>query len=82
MVFEFVNKVPLPRTKKKAIASVVELFVIDCLSKFELISLLALMIEHMCKVIHDKEGKYSMPYGYLLKRVFAHFGIIGENVPP
>lgn len=52
IVFEFVNKVVLPKSEKRTIVSVVDLFMIKCLSKFELISLPTLMIEHMYKVIY------------------------------
>lgn len=49
------------------------------LSKFELISLFAPMIVHMDKVIHVKDGKYGLPYGYLLNKVFDHFKIVCEK---
>lgn len=78
-VFEFINKVLLPRSTKKTIASIVNLFQIECLSKFELISLFALMIEHMKKVIYEKEEKHGMPNGYCLNKVFDHYGISGTK---
>lgn len=36
----------------------------------------------MYKVIHVKEEKHSMPYGYFLNRLFDHFGVVGENETP
>lgn len=51
----FVNKVLLFRSEKRTVASAVDLFLIECLSKFELISLPFLMIEHMHKIIHMKD---------------------------
>lgn len=82
MVFEFANKVVLPRAKKRTVASVVDLFMIECLSKFLLISLFTLMIEHMYKVVHVKEGKHWMPYGYFINKVFKYFGVIYEKETP
>lgn len=79
LVFEFVNKVVLPRSEKRIIDSIVNLFVLEFFSKFELISLPALMIEHMYKVVHVKEGKYDMPYEYFLNKVFDHFGVVDKK---
>lgn len=45
--------------------SVVDLFLLECLSKFEMIRVHTLMIENMYKIIHIKEGKHRMTYGYL-----------------
>lgn len=72
----------MPRSEKRTIASGVDLYVIECRSKFELISLPALMIEHISKVIHEKEGRHGMPYGYFLNRVFDHFGVVCEKGTP
>lgn len=51
----------------------------ECERKFELVSLPALMIEHMHKVVHVKKGKNGMSYGYFLNRVFSHFNIVCEK---
>lgn len=72
----------MPRSEKRTIASGVDLFLIECLSKFELISLPAPMIEHIKKVIYEKEGKHGMSYGYFLKKVFDHYGIIKKKESP
>lgn len=37
------------------------------------------MIEHTQKVMHEKNGKHGMPYGFLLNRVFDHFKIVYEK---
>lgn len=79
MVFEFPNKVVLPRFEKRLVASVVDLFVMECLIKFDLITWPALMIESMFKFIYVNEGRHGMPYGYFLNKVFDHFSIIGEK---
>lgn len=57
LVFEFINKVQLLRLGKITIASSIDMFLIKCLSKFELISLPTLMIEHMHKVVQGIERK-------------------------
>lgn len=50
----------------------------ECLSSFELISLLDLMMEHIHKVVHGKNERHDMPYGYWLNRVFDYFRIVCE----
>lgn len=67
---------------KRTIASIVDLSVLECLSKFDLISLPALMIEHKFKAAHAMEERHGMPYGCFLNKVFDHFGIIGEKQAP
>lgn len=52
LVYELVNKVILLRLEKRTIALGVDLFVMECLSKFELVSLPALIIEHTYKFVH------------------------------
>lgn len=56
-------------------ASAVDLFLMKALSKFELINLPTLIIEHLYKVIHIKNGKHGLSYGYLLTKVFKHFKV-------
>lgn len=80
--FKIVNKVVLPRSQKKIVEFIVDLFLIKCLSKFDLICLLALMIKHRYKVIHVKERRHRMPYGYFLNKVFGHFGIVVVRETP
>lgn len=76
MVFELLNKVIFPRSKKRTIASIVDLFMIEFLSKFKLISLPSLMIEHRNKVIHENQERHGMSYGQFLNMVFDQFGVI------
>lgn len=54
LVYEFINKVLLPISKKKTIASVITLFFIECFSKVKLNSLPTLIIEHIYKVVQEK----------------------------
>lgn len=80
LVYKFVNKVVMPRSKKRIVASTIDLFVMEYLSKFELVSLPDLMIEQMYKIVHVKEKNHGMPYGYFLNRVFNHFKVVGKKV--
>lgn len=60
-MFEFVNKVVFPRPKNRTVASTaVDLIMIEYLRKFKLVSLPALILEHMYKVIYVKEGNHGM----------------------
>lgn len=81
-MYEFVDKVVLPMSKKRILSSVVDLFLIEYFTKFELISLPALMIEHMYKVVHVKEGKHVKPHEYFLNKMFNNFKIIYEKGTP
>lgn len=74
-LFEFINKVLFPCSEKYTVASVVDLFFMDVLDKFELINLFVLLIEHMHKVMHIKDGKHGLSYGYLLNSVLKYFKI-------
>lgn len=64
------NKVLLPRTKKRTIAIMANLYLMEKLSTMADINLLVLMIEHMLKVFNMAEGKHGLAYGFLLNRVF------------
>lgn len=59
LVFDFLNKVILPRSKKKIIASFTDLFVMKYLSSFEFINLPALMMAHIYKEVLGKKGKMA-----------------------
>lgn len=41
-----------------------------------------MIIEHVHKVVHIKEGKHGMPYGYYLNRVFNNFKVVCERGTP
>lgn len=62
-LFEFVNKVLLPHSEKCTVSSIVDLFLMETLSKFEMINLSALILEHLHKVLHVKDGKDGLFYG-------------------
>lgn len=70
-----VKKNLLPRLENRTIVSGID-FLIEILSTFELMSLPALMIEHMHKVVQENKIRHGMPHGYLLNNVFNHFGVI------
>lgn len=63
-------------------ASSVDLLLMECLSKFELISLLALIIEHIHKIVHIKDKKHGMHYGHFLNRAFSHFKVVYDRGVP
>ena len=54
LVFEFVNKTLLPRTKKRTSATSVDLYVMELLCKFEPLNLPGNMLEHMYKTIIEQ----------------------------
>ncbi|KAH0748684.1 hypothetical protein KY290_027916 [Solanum tuberosum] len=76
LFFEFFNKVLLPRTEKRTMASATNLFVMESLCKFELLNLPALMLDHMYKTVIEHYGKHGMGYGYFLTKVFKHLNIL------
>ncbi|KAH0633500.1 hypothetical protein KY284_036286 [Solanum tuberosum] len=47
LLFEFINKILVPRSEKRTIASAADLFLMEQLSELEPINLLAIMMEHM-----------------------------------
>ncbi|KAK4714505.1 hypothetical protein R3W88_020412 [Solanum pinnatisectum] len=72
LLFEFVNKVVLPRSEKHTIANSADLFLMESLYKFDPLNLPALILEHMHKMVIEQKGKHGMGYGYFLTKVFNH----------
>ncbi|KAH0784278.1 hypothetical protein KY290_003876 [Solanum tuberosum] len=68
LLYEFVNKVLLPRTEKRTVASASDLFIMESLCKFDPIDLSALMLEHMYKTVVEYKGKHGMGYGYFFTK--------------
>lgn len=66
LYFEFVNKVLLPKSKKRTTASIIVMFLMECLHRMDDINIPAIMLEHMRKIIIIKDGKHGICYGYLL----------------
>ncbi|KAH0724943.1 hypothetical protein KY284_000808 [Solanum tuberosum] len=75
VLFEFVNKVLLPRPEKRTVASATDLFVMESLNKFEPLNLQALMLDHMYKTIIKHKGKHGMGYRHFLTKVFKYLNI-------
>ncbi|XP_059302244.1 uncharacterized protein LOC132054216 [Lycium ferocissimum] len=75
LLFEFVNKVMLPRTEKRYISSKTDLVLMETLDGGHSISLPGIMLQHMIKVVDVKDGKHGLPYGFLLTKVFEHFKV-------
>lgn len=61
-MFEMLNKVLLPLSERRSIASIVDMFLIEVLASYTSISLPGLMIEHMMKVANTRYGKHGLPY--------------------
>ncbi|KAK4364634.1 hypothetical protein RND71_015992 [Anisodus tanguticus] len=77
---KIVNKVLLLRAEGRSITSITDLVLLEALSTFNPISLLAFMIEHMVKVVNAREGKHGLPYGFFLTKILEHFkGGVGRN---
>ncbi|KAH0748135.1 hypothetical protein KY290_027367 [Solanum tuberosum] len=82
LMFEFINKVVVPRTEKRTVVSAVDLFLVEKHDELEQINLPAIMLEHMHRVMTWKNAKHDIPYGYLLNFVFNHFEVpVGKGVP-
>ncbi|KAH0737953.1 hypothetical protein KY290_036658 [Solanum tuberosum] len=75
LLFEFINKVLLPRIEKRTVAFTSNLFIMESLCKFDPIDVPALMLEHMYKTVVNHKGKHGMGYGYFLTKVFHHLNI-------
>ena len=75
LVFEFVNKVLLPRTEKRTSATSADLFLMEILCSFEALNLPGLMLEHIYKTVIERKGVHGMGYGNFLTEVFKHFKI-------
>ena len=75
LVFEFVNKVLLPRTEKRTSTTSADLFVMEMLCRFEALNIPGLMLEHMYKTVMERKVIHGMGYGYFLIEVFKNFKI-------
>ena len=73
LVIEFINKVLLPRTEKRTVATAADLFVMEMLCTFEALNLPGLMLEHIHKTVIKRKGVDGMGYRYFLTEVFKHF---------
>lgn len=56
LLFEFVNKVLLPHSKKRTVETTTNLFFMENLSKFEPINLPVIILEHIKKILTAKDG--------------------------
>ncbi|KAH0650082.1 hypothetical protein KY284_029994 [Solanum tuberosum] len=82
LLFEFINKVLVPMSEKRTVASAADLFHMEQLDELEAINLPATMLEYMHRVMTWKNARHGIPYEYLLNYVFEHFGVaFGRGVP-
>ncbi|KAH0746082.1 hypothetical protein KY285_007739 [Solanum tuberosum] len=63
LLFEFINKVLVPQTEKRIVASAADLFLMEKLDELKEINLPAIMLEHMHRVMTWKRAKHGIPYG-------------------
>ena len=76
LVFEFVNKILLSRSKKRTSPTSVDLYVMELLCKFEPLNLPRIMLEHMYKTVIERKGIHGIGYVYFLIESFKHFNIL------
>ena len=69
MVFELINKVLLPRTEKRTVATAADLFVMEMLCTFEALNLPGLMLEHIHKIVIERNGVHANEL-----RILSHGG--------
>ena len=73
LVFEFINKVLLPRTEKRTVATSADFFLMEMLCNFEALNLPGLMLEHINKIVIERNGVHGMSYGYFLTEGIQEF---------
>lgn len=73
LVFKFINKVLLPRTEKRTVATAADLYVTEMLCSFDALNLPGLMLEHIHKTFIARKGVHGMGYGYFLTEVSQAF---------
>ncbi|KAK4733854.1 hypothetical protein R3W88_008115 [Solanum pinnatisectum] len=63
LLFEFVNKVLLPRSEKRTVASAADLFLMESLCRFEPLNLPVLILEHMHKTVMKRKANMEWDMG-------------------
>lgn len=59
----------------------VDLYLMKMFSTLVDINILALMMEHMTKVLNMSEGRHRLAYGYLLNHVFEYYRVqLGRGI--
>ena len=59
LVFKFINKVLLPRTEKRTVATAADLYVMEMLCSFDALNLPGLMLEHIHKTVIERKGVHG-----------------------
>ncbi|KAK4357632.1 hypothetical protein RND71_023242 [Anisodus tanguticus] len=65
--------------ERRCIASIADMVLLEAIASFHSISLPALVIKHMIKVINAREGNHGLPYVFFLTKVFKHFNVLIGN---
>lgn len=72
----------VPREEKPTVSSAIDQFLMEKLVDLKAIYLRAIMLEHMHRVMAQKNATHDIPYVYFLKWVFNHFEVpLGMGVP-
>lgn len=65
----------LPRAEGFSVAALADLYIMEALTNFTPINLPRVMLEHIIKICEVKDASHGLGYGFLLTKVFDHFGI-------
>ncbi|GAB2280598.1 hypothetical protein Dimus_039417 [Dionaea muscipula] len=74
-LFVLVIKCLLPRQERRWAANFLDLALMYHMAKSLPINLPLLIIHHMNRVIAKKQANHSIPYGFLLTRIFQYFKV-------
>nr|XP_033510344.1 uncharacterized protein LOC117275092 [Nicotiana tomentosiformis] len=74
VLFEFVNKVVLPRQERRHIATFMDLVLMECLDRERQINCPGFIIQLLDRVLTGTKT-HAIPYGFILTVVPAHFKV-------
>ena len=74
LLFWFIIKNIVPRAQERNQADVMDQCFTNLMDRGEQINLLAIIIRHIA-CIANTTGEHDLGYGFLLTRVFEHFGV-------
>lgn len=80
LLYEFVNKCVLYRSKRRNEVTTLDLAVVEVLEKNMLFNLPSFMIKHMARIANLSKRNHALPYRFFITQVFAHFKVpLGEG---
>ncbi|XP_070055141.1 uncharacterized protein [Nicotiana tomentosiformis] len=74
VLFEFINKVVLPRQEMRHITTFIDLVLMECLDSGRKINWPGLIIQHLDRVLTGTKT-HAIPYGFILTAVLSHFKV-------